>query len=384
MEKIGVVGVGKLGLCMALIFEKAGYNVISYEKNTQHAEAIKNKTLQSVEPGVKPLLHESKKISITSLEDIYTLPIIFVVVATPSLPNGSYNHSAVDNVIEELLMLNKNNPDYKKKTLVISCTTMPKYCESVQKRLEEYNYDVCYNPEFIAQGDIIHGLKNPDMVLIGHTNQDSCEKVIKVYKQFLENTPTFHTMALTEAEITKISLNCFLTTKIAFANTIGDIVIKAGGNQDVVLKAIGSDSRVGGKFLKWGHGFGGPCLPRDNRALSFFSKSINIVNDIGNTTDISNKKHLENLFYYIKKINSENKPIFFNSIVYKKNTYILEESQKLELALLCVKNHLEVIIHDDEKVLNELQTKYKNDFVYLFTLVGNEMTIYFDINQYIS
>ena len=347
METIGIIGVGKLGLCMALVLEKAGYTILCHDKNKKLTEDIQNRSVEIIEPSVSTLLHKSKNITVvSSIRDIYALSMVFVVVATPSLENGSYNHSAVNEVVKELIRLNTESPDYSEKTLVISCTTMPKYCDTLQEQLNKYNYNVCYNPEFIAQGDIIYGLSNPDMVLIGHTNQDSCDKVVKVYKRFLENSPTFQTMTRIEAEITKISLNCFLTTKIAFANMIGDIVIKSGGNQDVVLKAIGSDTRVGNKFLKWGHGFGGPCLPRDNRALSFFSNQIGIQHEIGQTTDASNKKHLEYLFNYIVSKNIENKPVFFNSVVYKKNTYILEESQKLELALVFAKKQIEVFIYD--------------------------------------
>jgi len=164
---------------------------------------------------------------------------------------------------------------------------------------------------------------------------------------------------------------------------IGDIVLKAGGNQDVVLKAIGSDTRVGGKFLKWGHGFGGPCLPRDNRALCFFSNSIDIKHIIGETTDQSNKKHLEYLFEYITSKNVENKPLLFNSVVYKQGTHILEESQKLELANLCADSGVSVFIHDDMKVLTELKERYGNKFTYLEQLFDIS-SLYFNINQYIS
>lgn len=385
MNTVGIIGVGKLGLCMALVMEKAGYTVLCHDKSENLANAISNKTLETIEPQVTTLLKESNNLRVvSSLENLYTLPIVFVVVATPSLSNGAYNHSAVDEVVETILNLNKQSPNYDQKVLVISCTTMPMYCDSIQEKLKQYNYKVCYNPEFIAQGDIVHGFKNPDMVLIGSTDVEACNTLVSVYKKFLENSPVFQTMTCVEAEITKISLNCFLTTKIAFANMIGDIVLKAGGDQSVVLKAIGSDTRVGSKFLKWGHGFGGPCLPRDNRALSYFSKSIDINHEIGQTTDQSNKRHLTYLFDYIVSENKDNKPLFFNSVVYKKNTYMLEESQTLELALVCQSYGLEVIIHDSAPVLKELETKYGDMFTYVERLVGNESTVYFDVNNYVS
>jgi UDPglucose 6-dehydrogenase len=382
MEPLGVIGVGKLGLCMTLALEGAGYNMICYEKNEGLSKAISEKSLETIEPSVGELLKASKNITmVSSLQDIYKLSTIFVVVATPSLPNGAYNHSAVDEIIDSLLALNETSPNYDPKLLVISCTTMPTYCDSLQAKISKYNYKICYNPEFIAQGDIVYGLKNPDMVLIGGSDEEACNKLVGVYKRFLENTPTFQLMSCTEAELTKISLNCFLTTKIAFANMIGDIVLKAGGNADVVLKAIGSDTRVGGKFLKWGHGFGGPCLPRDNRALCYFSESIAIKHTIGETTDQSNKKHLDYLFEFIKTKNTDSKPVFFNSVVYKKNTYILEESQKLELAKLCADSGLTVAIYDDEKVINELKTNYGSTFIYADS--NFDASEYFNVDNYI-
>jgi nucleotide sugar dehydrogenase len=217
------------------------------------------------------------------------------------------------------------------------------------------------------------------MVLIGYTNQAACDKLIEIYKHFLENKPVFQTMSCIEAEITKISLNCFLTTKIAFANMIGDIVLKAGGKPSSVLQAIGSDSRVGKKFLNWGHGFGGPCLPRDNRALCFFADTVGIEHIIGKTTDESNKRHLTQLFDYIQLKNTDNKPLLFNSIVYKEGTHILEESQKLELALLCANSGLSVYIYDQAAVVQELKEKYGTKFKYLDS-VSDEL---FDVNSYV-
>ena len=381
MDSVGIIGVGKLGLCITLALEAVGYNMVCYEKNDALSSAISNKSLETPEPGVKECLEKARAITmVDSLVPIYRLPVAFIVVATPSLENGAYNHSAVDEVVQNLLDLNKAAPSYEAKLLVISCTTMPQFCDSIQEKLRDYNYQVCYNPEFIAQGDVLKGLKNPDMVLIGHTNQAACDKLVEIYKRFLENTPTFQTMTCVEAEITKISLNCFLTTKIAFANMIGDIVVKAGGNSESVLQAIGSDSRVGKKFLKWGHGFGGPCLPRDNRALCFFADTLGIEHIIGQTTDESNRRHLTELYEYIQLKNTDKKPLLFNSVVYKEGTHILEESQKLELAILCADSGLSVNIYDSETVVRQLKAKFGDKFNYLSALQGE----YFDVNSYIA
>lgn len=382
MSALGVIGVGRLGICTAVALEQAGYTVYCIDKNKSILDAIQQKTYQSVEPFVTDAVNSSTRlIPKTGIKDLYALPVNFVVVATPSLPNGSYNHTAVDEVVDEILAANNNQPTYYKKILIISCTTMPTYCDSIQTRLEKYNYSVVYNPEFIAQGDIMRGLKNPDMVLIGHNDDESCNIVKDIYKQFLENSPPYRCMTRTEAEITKISLNCFLTTKIAFANTIGNIVLTAGGDPNAVLNAIGSDTRVGNKFLKWGYGFGGPCLPRDNRALNFFADQIGQRNRIGEITDVSNKLHIDSLVDYVSKINTTNLPVLFTSVVYKKGTHILEESQKLALAVKLADKGLSVTIHDDIKILNDLKIKYMDKFQYIDTLPTNYELQYFDVNQ---
>jgi UDPglucose 6-dehydrogenase len=384
MNTIGVIGVGKLGLCMALGLEEAGYTVVCNDTNEKYLDTIQHKTLESIEPGVKDALLNATKLHVTkNIKDIYKLDTLFLVVATPSLADGSYDHSSVNAIIETLISCNEEEPDYSEKLLVISCTTMPTYCDSVQEKLSKYNYNVCYNPEFIAQGSILHGQSNPDMVLIGHSNQAACDKLRTIYTKITKNNPPFHCMSRTEAELTKISLNCFLTTKIAFANLIGDIVVKAGGDPSKVLSAIGQDTRVGHKFLRWGYGFGGPCLPRDNRALSHFSKSINIVNEIGEVVDKNNKVHLERLCEVIERLNIDKKPFFFDSIVYKKGTNILEESQKLQLAIYLSNKGYNVIIQDEPCILDRLSSVYPGKFSFFRDSSDDTNNIFFPVNKYI-
>lgn len=385
MMDIGVIGVGKLGICQALALEKAGYTVHCYDKYEPLRNAIATKTLDTIEPSVKEYLQNANRLVVhSSLENMYTLPTLFVVVATPSLPDGSYNHSAVDDVVTELLALNAKNPSYTKKLLVLSCTVMPTYSQTVADRLATYNYDVCYNPEFIAQGDVLNGMLKPDMVLIGASSESASAALVSLYKTFLENDAPFHCMSLVEAEITKISLNCFLTTKITFANMIGNIVETAGGRSDVVLSAIGEDSRVGKKFLKWGYGYGGPCLPRDNRALCHFANSIQVKHELGELVDSLNIHHVRKLHDFVLQRNTEGKPYFFDSVVYKKNTQILEESQKLALALTLAKNGHTVLIRDTPDVVRTLSKTYGT----LFTFVSDDETLdmntVYHVNSYIK
>jgi len=258
MENISVIGIGKLGLCFSLTLEKAGYNVCGVDINQSYVDLINRKELKSSEQGVEELLGKSKNfIATTSLKEAVDYSdILFVIVATPSLSNGRYDHSQVDGVIEKLEKFGRQT---QQKHFVVCCTVMPGYCDSIKDRLNQLNYTVSYNPEFIAQGTILRDQAAPDMVLIGEANKEIGDRIQSVYEKHTKNNPRFARMSPIEAEITKLSLNCFLTTKIAYANMVGDIVKSVGGNPDTVLSAIGADSRIGNKYLRYGFGYGGPC-----------------------------------------------------------------------------------------------------------------------------
>ena len=162
------------------------------------------------------------------------------------------------------------------------------------------------------------------------------------------------------AEITKISLNCYVTMKIAFANSIGDLCIESGAEYQRVLEAIGSDSRVGYKYFKYGYGYGGPCFPRDNRALGIFSKDMDREVVFSRVTDISNKIHLHyQIQDFVKKNPDKNKEVVIDFVTYKKDSVILEESQQLLFALELKKLGYKIKILDDRKeVLNQIKSLF--------------------------
>jgi UDP-glucose 6-dehydrogenase len=171
-------------------------------------------------------------------------------------------------------------------------------------------------------------------------------------------------MSLVDAEVTKLAVNCFLTTKIAFANAVGDLVKSLSGNQNNVLEAIGSDSRIGDKFLKYGYGYGGPCLPRDNRALIASAKNNNLTLHISEATDLANYTHLQFQKNEALGLYTNNDIITFNDVTYKSNSNIIEESQKLELAVLLAKEGKKVLIKDNKDVLEQIKKVHGNLFYY--------------------
>ena len=173
----------------------------------------------------------------------------------------------------------------------------------------------------------------------------------------VESNPTYNRMSITEAELTKLSVNCYLTTKISYANMVGDIANRLGCDADKVLKAIGTDSRIGNKYLKPGFGFGGPCFPRDNRALAKCGEEVGIDAVISKATDEMNKKHLQYQIDDFVKLNPNREQIIkIDFITYKKDSILIEESQQLKFALKLKELGYNIEILDQrEEVLTQIK-----------------------------
>jgi nucleotide sugar dehydrogenase len=352
--KISLIGVGKLGLCLGLNLEKKGFDVVGVDINPDHIESLNNKKFKTPEPYVEDYLSESKNITFTTkLEEAIKNDVIFVVVSTPSTNDNKYDHYQIESIAKQLINFGKQD---KRKDLIINCTTFPGYCDDLHNRLKEYNYNVSYNPEFIAQGSIIMDQVNCDNVLIGEADEYIGNIIEMIYTKMCDSKPIFNRMTRTEAEITKISVNCFLTTKISYANMVGDIAIRMNCDPNIILNAVGTDSRIGGKYLKPGFGFGGPCFPRDNRALAKCAEEVGIDAVISKATDIMNEKHLE---YQVEDFVSKNPnkkiEVVIPYITYKPESVLTEESQQLKFALKLKQLGYKINVLDKrQEVINQI------------------------------
>jgi nucleotide sugar dehydrogenase len=357
-NNISIFGVGKLGLCFALNLESKGFDVLGVDISEDYVELLNTKALTSSEEGVNELLSSCTKFKATTncLVGLKHSNLLFVLVATPSLPNGKYDHTQLVRLVEELKSYGRQE---ETKELIIGCTVMPEFCDQLQADLERYNYNVSYNPEFIAQGTVIRDQLYPDMVLIGSRNEESADKIKSVYERLVENKPTYATMAPISAEICKIALNCFITTKIAFTNMVGDLATKVGGEPQSILDAIGADQRVGSKCTRYGYGYGGPCFPRDNRALGVYAKEQDCSIHISDATDECNADHLK--FMVDNFVGDEAE---FTCVTYKPESTILEESQQLAYAVALAKRGVKVTISERPEVMKELKKLYGGLFNY--------------------
>ena len=365
MSNITVLGIGRLGLGVALLIEKAGYNVMGIDINEEYINQLNNKTFKSKEPEYENLLINSKnfRASLDLEEGLKHSDIIFIMVQTPnSGGNKFYDHSIVSNLLEKI-----NEKKVKNKHIIIGCTLMPKYIDEVGSFLLSHckNTTLSYNPEFIAQGEIIKGFLNPDMILIGTHSQELGIILREIYNKIVETQPKYCIISPLEAEITKITINGFITTKLSFANMISDVCDSIGANKDKVLDSIGSDSRIGNKYFRPGYSFGGPCFPRDTRALALFVEQNNINNELLLSTSKYNKLHSD---FLTQKLLHENKDEYvIENVCYKEDSKIpiIEESAKLQIAKQLVENGKKVTIQDEIQIINEVKKEYGNLFNYI-------------------
>jgi nucleotide sugar dehydrogenase len=331
MDNISIIGVGKLGLCLALNLERKKFNVTGVDVIESYVNSLNDKTFTTSEPHVNKYLNESKIVFTTDLKQALKNDVLFVVVSTPSTSEWKYDHTQVENIADRLISYGKQD---KRKDLIINCTTFPGYCDTLQAKLKDYNYKVSYNPEFIAQGTIIHDQTHCDNVLIGEADAKAGRLIEYIHSRMCESDPVINKMNRTEAELTKLSVNCYLTTKISYANMIGDIAGRLGCNANKILTAIGTDSRIGNKYLKPGFGFGGPCFPRDNRALAKCGEELGIDAVISKATDEMNEKHLQyQIEDFVKNNPDKDQIVDIDYVTYKRESTILEESQQLKYAV---------------------------------------------------
>jgi len=360
--KIGVIGAGRLGICFALLCEQAGYDVLVSDVREDYVKNLRNKFISTNEPEVSKLLSTSPRLSATTSNSkvIRDCDIIYTLVATPSKRDGSYDVSAVWDVVQDIKKVKK----VQGKAFVVGCTTNPGDCKEFQNELDKFGVDVFYNPEFIAQGTIIKDLRRADMVLIGGKRNETYDQLCEIYNRIQETPPKISIMSTTAAELVKLAVNCFLTTKISYANMVGQVMALSGMEDEIptVLGAIGDDSRVGRKYLNFGFGFGGPCLPRDNRAFAAHAKQLGLDYNLGETTDNFNNEHADFIKEHFVYRNIDNLPFYFDYVSYKKGTDILTESQQYRLCIDFLDDGYTVYINDNDAIMdmitNDLSDKY--------------------------
>ena len=367
--KIGVIGAGRLGICFALLAESAGHDVYVSDVNASYVNKLDTKTLYSNEPEVEDLLLRSTKLRATTNNSnvIKSSDIIFTFVPTPSLDDGSYDCSLVDDVVCDLI----RSPNLEGKKFIVGCTTNPGFVDKVDKKLEGRGISVFYSPEFVAQGTIVRDMKNADMILCGGRDEEGFELIKEIYLSFMDSQVNFYPMSNTAAEITKIGINCFLTYKISYANMMGQILYNSGCGDEIknILASIGADSRIGSKYLNYGLGFGGPCLPRDNRALGYYADKVGLKYSLPQVTDDFNEAHADFIKNYCVESNKDGLPFFIDSIGYKIGCDLVIESPRLRLVEDLLEDGHRVYVQEIDEVIagysEDLEEDYGDNIIFV-------------------
>jgi len=365
---------GRLGLCTALCLEEAGFEVLGSDVIESYVESINKRTLRSGEPRVEEMLQASKNLRCTTGMDeiIRFSDVIMILVATPT---GTGADQAYDCGVLSRVLSDLNHRRIKDKHVVICCTVMPTYIDKVARHLlrDCERTTISYNPEFIAQGDVIRGLQNPDMVLIGEGSKEAGDVLEAIHHAMAKNKPVVCRMSPASAEITKLAINCFITTKISYCNMISNIADNTPhADKFAILKAVGSDSRIGSKCLLPGFGFGGPCFPRDNRALGTHARNVGVDPCVSDATDKFNHLHADYIAERMIKNAPHQESFVIDDVAYKPRcpVDIIEESHKLEVAKRLARKGKRVVIKDRPAIVELVRRTYGSMFEYEVELPG--------------
>lgn len=352
--KLSVIGLGKLGSPLAVLLAKKGHQVRGVDFNKDIVRLLNNRVAPFHEPRLQELLDEKviRFTASTEYDAIHETDVTFVIVPTPSEEEGCFTNQYILQAMEKI------GRDLKKKNsyhlVVVTSTVMPGSTNGViRETLEQYSgYKVgeelglCYNPEFIALGSVVHDMLFPDMVLIGESDQKAGDILERIYLEFCENQPPIQRMNCINAELTKLALNTFVTTKISYANMLGTVCdALPESDVDVVTNTIGLDSRIGRKYLKAAVAFGGPCFPRDNIAFRSMARDLGIAVDLADATQKVNDSQTKRLFSIIKRYKNFRRIGVFG-LSYKSGTYVVEESAGVKVANQLMQNGYEVFAYD--------------------------------------
>lgn len=272
--KIGVIGTGYVGLVTGVCFADSGNQVICVDNNPAKLASLKNGEIPIYEPGLKPLfdrsVREGRLEFTNNLEYcVDNSDIVFLCLPTPPGEDGQADLKYVLNVGEEIGKIIKS---YK---VLVNKSTVPvgtaeKVTERVQRNAK-VDFDVVSNPEFLREGAAVEDFMKPERVVVGTTSARAMELMKQLYDPFVRSGNPVLFMDERSSELTKYAANAFLATKITFMNEIANVCERVGANVDNVRRGIGTDSRIGKRFLFAGIGYGGSCFPKDVQALDYTS-----------------------------------------------------------------------------------------------------------------
>jgi len=357
IKRISVVGLGKLGLSLAAVLADRGYQVIGVDVDERRVSSLNRGVSPIFEPEVGGLIRSNRD-SLTATTNHETAvresDATFLVVPTPSDASGEFSIEFVRSASTMVGKALSKKRGYH--LVVVTSTVMPGAMERVVRPTLEASsgkrcgpdFGLCYNPEFIALGEVVKGLMSPDLILIGESDTASGEALAQLQERVCTNSPPIERMNLVNAEVAKIAINSYVTMKMSFANTLAEICERLpGGDVDKVTRALGRDRRIGPSYLRGAIGYGGPCFPRDNVAFARFARNLGVNAELARATDKINKRQVRRIAALIENSGTPvSSRIGILGVAYKPNTNVTEASQSLELAKVLARKGFEVHVYD--------------------------------------
>ena len=352
--KLCMIGTGYVGLVSGVCFSDVGNQVYCVDKDKKKIDLLNNGKVPIYEPGLEEILkknHRQKRLIFTSdlKKAVDNSDIIFICVGTPTKKNSnSAELKYVFNVARELKKIIKS---YK---IIITKSTVPvttgDKIENILSNLKKKKLvDVVSNPEFLREGDAIRDFIYPDRVIIG-TDSSKANKVLKsLYLPIIKKTSRYLKTSRRGAELIKYASNAFLATKISFINEIANLCEKTGIDVKDISFGMGSDQRIGDRFLRAGPAYGGSCFPKDTRALIDIGKKFNTNLSIVKSVILSNENRR---LLSIKKVtqivnnNFNNKIITFLGVTFKPNTDDMRESSSISMIKYLNKKKCKIRYYD--------------------------------------
>jgi UDPglucose 6-dehydrogenase len=351
-----IVGLGKLGASMAAAIASRGFDVIGVDVDRAAVDAVNAGRAPVRETGLDDLIAANRarlRATGNCADAVLASQITFVIVPTPSDRSGAFSLEYAAAAFTEIGAALARKSDYH--LVVLTSTVLPgatrhglqPILEARSGRRCGADFGLCYSPEFIALGTVIRDFLNPDFTLVGESDTRAGDLLEAAYREILPGTPPCRRMSIENAELAKISLNAYVTTKIAFANMLADLCERIpGGDVDVVSGALGLDARIGRKYLTGALGYGGPCFPRDNEALAFMARALGTRADLAETTDRTNRSLAAALVDRLGLAIARGTTVAVLGVAYKPQSHVIEESQGIALAQELAACGARVLVHD--------------------------------------
>ena len=358
--KLAIIGTGYVGLITGACFAEFGYQTVCIDKDENRIKELNNSKCPFYEPGVEALLDKHlNKTKLLSFSDslsksISIADIIFITVGTPSKRiEGEADLSFIWDVAEEI----SNN--INKYCVVVTKSTVPvgtakEVKNIISKKIDEKDFDVVSNPEFLREGSAINDFMRPDRVVIGCENKKSEDIMKELYRPlYLLETPIVST-TVESSEIIKYASNSFLATKISFINQVADLCEKVGADVQDVAKGMGIDKRIGNKFLHAGPGYGGSCFPKDVKAFIKTGQKHDIDMSILSSVDAFNEERVNKITnnFILKTDLKRGDQVSLLGLSFKPNTDDVRDSTSLKIVKLLQNQGIVIKSYDPEAMDN--------------------------------